>query len=81
MDGFVLNPSYCAPGSLDMPFRRGVAELLDLWEKCPRDQCRRAGACRSRAVACYDERRPEIIEIMIALLYDGYLHDEDGEEF
>jgi hypothetical protein len=77
MEGFVLNPTYDSPNPLDVPFRRDLADHLELWVACPREKCRLAGACRGRLAACYDERRPEIIDVMTMLLYDGYL-DEDG---
>ena len=62
----------------ELPFRRALANYLDLWVECPREKCRVTGACRGRLAPCYDERRPEIIEAMTSLLHDGYI-TEDGE--
>lgn len=60
-------------------FRRLVVDQLELWFDCPRAACQHACACRSREVACFDERRPLIAERMTRFLYEGYV-DEDGEE-
>lgn len=58
--------------------RRAVANYLELWFDCRSAACRSACACRSRDVACFDERRPTVATRMTRFLYEGYV-DEDGE--
>ncbi|MCB1501616.1 MAG: hypothetical protein KDK07_17820 [Bauldia sp.] len=57
--------------------RRVVADHLELWFDCPRPECRQALACRSRIVACFDERRDRIVGRMTAFLTEGYVDADD----
>ncbi len=79
IEGCILAPERFPPHPDELDLRRAIVDLLELWDDCPRSACRHAGACRSRGVACFDERRPVIADCMNTFLYEGYL-DEDGEE-
>ncbi len=80
IDGLELNPERYPTHPYDLRLRRAVVNHLEMWSGCPRPACRMAGGCRSRTVACFDERRPQIAYVMIPFIYEGYLN-EDGEEF
>jgi hypothetical protein len=80
IDGLEIDPERYRTHPHDLRLRRTIVDHLLLWHHCPRAGCRAAAGCRSRIVACFDEQRPWVVEIMIPFLYEGYL-DENGEEF
>jgi hypothetical protein len=63
----------------ELRLRRAIVDENEFWSDCPRPECGMAGACRSRSVACFDERRQDVVDAMIPFIYEGYL-DENGEE-
>lgn len=75
--GFHVSETRSPVSRQDLRLRRLVANELELWEICPRVHCRRAGGCRNRAVACFDEQRRLVVAVMTEFLYAGY-SDEDG---
>ena len=78
IESLELDPERAGPRPYDLALRRAVVNHLELWFDCPRAACQNACACRSRDVACFDERRPVITTRMERFLYEGYV-DEDGE--
>ena len=65
----------------DRAIRRAIVDHLEFGHTCPRAVCRRAGRCRDRNTACFDTRRAEIVAGMAAVLYDGYLADDEDAVF
>jgi hypothetical protein len=79
IEGCILAPERHPPHRTELVLRRAIVDFLEMFVDCPHRECRCADACRSRTVACFDERRPVIVEFMPGFLYEGYL-DEDGRE-
>jgi hypothetical protein len=59
---------------------REIAEVVKAWDVCDRPACRRAGACRAKDVACFDEHADELRMRMEELAewprFDGPFDDE-----
>ena len=59
---------------------RAIADMVKAWDVCDRPACRRAGACRTKDVACFDEHADELRMRMEELAewprFDGPFDDE-----
>ena len=77
--GYIVKDDWSPPDRpRDRAIRRQIVDWLALHEECRRVECRRAGACRSRMVACFEEERPVIVECVHDLIFDGYQVDVDA---
>lgn len=47
---------------------RRLANFVKLWDSCGRDVCRKARACRTRKVTCFDRLAETIVERLEATL-------------
>jgi hypothetical protein len=65
----------------DLILRRAIVDRLGMFDEvCPRARCRRAKACRSLGVVCFDEEREMIIELMWEIIIEGYVPDPNEWE-
>jgi hypothetical protein len=79
LKGHIVKDGWSPPDNPeDCAMRRQLVDWLGVYEECRRVQCRQAEACRSRAVACFEEARPAIIDSVYDFILDGYLVDADA---
>jgi hypothetical protein len=52
--------------------KREIVDRFGTWEQCGRWPCYRARACRSPAVACFDEHGETVRELLVDEAYANY---------
>ena len=75
--GYVLAEERTPLDTGTLRLRRVIADHFGVPAACRRPDCRAAGACRSRDVACFDRRRAFVIDALTQFAAEGYVADDD----